>query len=264
LMTVPLSTYRAFTDRNRNSRIVAGIILLLTAAAISFTYSRAAFIAACVVILLVMRELRFNPIKIVVGALLVVVLLSPFLPKGYLDRLMTLNEISTEGDMQTEASFRGRASESMVAVQMFFDHPLLGVGASNYSLNYQDYSSRLGIDSRAEARKAHNSYLQIAAEKGFIGLGIYILMLIVLFTGLARARRQLRSIERTDLIPWVSAVQYSVASYLFTSLFLHDDYSRYLWMIVGLAAATTAMTESLVKQHNLSESKLSQRSGEVD
>jgi hypothetical protein len=57
-------------------------------------------------------------------------------------------------------------------------------------------------------------------------------------------------VERTDLIPWVSALQLGLVSYLLTSIFLHGDYSRYLWLLIAFAAACTVMTEALVRQHH--------------
>ena len=48
-------------------------------------------------------------------------------------------------------------------------HPIMGVGPGNFEQHYLDYSSRIGIDPRAEERSAHSLYLESLAETGLVG-----------------------------------------------------------------------------------------------
>ncbi|WP_410964468.1 O-antigen ligase family protein, partial [Salmonella sp. SAL4447] len=59
--------------------------------------------------------------------------------------------------------------------------PLLGVGPGNYQHNFQTYSRRLDLWPRQEDRQAHSLYLEIAAERGVIGLAGF--ALLALFVG---------------------------------------------------------------------------------
>ncbi len=88
------------------------------------------------------------------------------------------------------------------------------------------------------------------AEKGIAGILSFVLVIGVVFAGLRRAKQQLKMVERLDLIPWITALQLGLVSYLLTSLFLHDDYNRYLWLLIAFAVACTVMTEALVRQHH--------------
>ncbi len=76
-----------------------------------------------------------------------------------------------------------------------------------------------------------------------IGLVVFGTMLIVLFGGLRRARHLLASAHRRDLIPWVMGIQFGLVGYLLASLFLHGDYIRYFWLIVGFAASSSVLAE---------------------
>ena len=61
---------------------------------------------------------------------------------------------------------------------MFFDHPILGVGIGNYPDAYPQYYITIFVNSLGHA---HNYYINIAAETGFIGLVVYLLFLLAIF-----------------------------------------------------------------------------------
>ena len=71
-----------------------------------------------------------------------------------------------------------------VALLVFADHPLTGVGFANFEEYYLDYSPALGLDLRRENRAAHSLYLEIAAETGVFGVAAFGFLLFVVFRGL--------------------------------------------------------------------------------
>ncbi|MFC1959482.1 O-antigen ligase family protein [Chloroflexota bacterium] len=262
LMVLPLAAYRLFDPQEKSHlRIVGGFSSLMIVAVVVFTYSRSAFVAMFLLGLLIALERQFNPYKIAVVGVVAILVFMPFIPAGYMDRLETLTDILTGNNnaVQTELSFRGRSSEMIIAGQMFADKPLLGVGPGNYAVNYLDYSANLGLDSRLENRQAHSLYLEIAAEMGILGILTFITMLIVVFVGTRRAKKLVASINRADLHPWISAVQYSLTGYLLTSIFLHGDYTRYLWLIIALAVSCSVLAEQLVANHQSQQQTLEAR-----
>jgi O-antigen ligase len=250
LMTLPLATYRLLTERHPLLRTVAGIAFLLILATVVFTYSRGAFVCMLIVGLLIIRERKLNFYKIGGGVAILALALIPVLPKGFTDRLSTLTDLLPTGGltMQTESSFRGRSSEAIVALRMFRDYPLIGVGHGNYATSYLEYSSQLGLDDRLEDRQAHSLYLELAAETGVIGIAVFGTMLVVLFMGMWRAKQLLVSIGRHDLVPWVMGIRYGLIAYLLASLFLHADYIRYFWLTVAFAASSSVVAESLYRR----------------
>ena len=63
--------------------------------------------------------------------------------------------------------------------EMAMDHPVTGVGAGNWQIAIPDYFSRVGIkDKEVNWISPHNDYLWILSEKGFIGLGLYLCMIL--------------------------------------------------------------------------------------
>jgi O-antigen ligase len=184
--------------------------------------------------------------------LVLIAVLSPIIPPRFFDRISTLTDVlpsSNTLQTQTEVSFRGRSSEAIVATQMFRDYPVLGVGHGNYRNMYLEYSSRLGIDARFENRQAHSLYLEIIAETGILGIVVFLIMLAVLFINLQRAKHLLIEMRRSSLNTWVNGIQYGFVAYLLASFFLHGDYIRYFWLIVGFVSASSVMAEEMYRNH---------------
>jgi O-antigen ligase len=249
LMVFPMAAYRVVDEKNRFNKAAALICGALIVGAIIFTYSRSAFIMILLVSVAIILERRMNIYKFAAIGVAVLLAATPILPKGYLDRMATIGGAAGSTDTQTEASFRGRSSEAIVATQMFFDYPLLGIGYASYEENYLVYSVPLGIDDRLQNRQAHSLYLEAAAETGVIGLFAFTLMYLLVFRSLWLARKQLIKMGRRDLVPWLTGLALGLLGYLLTSIFLHDDYVRYLRLMIGLALSASAVSEALFVQY---------------
>lgn len=250
LMVFPLAVYRFLEERFLVLRVMGGVAAALIAAAAIFTYSRGALISLAVIGILVTRERQWNPYKAAVIAVAVAVVLVAIFPVGYWERFVQLRDLFvSDTELQTERSLRGRTSEMIIAWQMFLDHPLLGVGPGNYDKNYLDYSFLLGIDSRLQERQAHSLYLETAAELGAVGLAVLFGIILSTFASLRSAKRMLKASHRSDLIPWVTGLQYGFTSYLITSIFLHGDYIRYFWLLLAFALSSEGIARSLLQQH---------------
>jgi O-antigen ligase len=262
LSVLPAAIYRFFDDEKRWRRILGGICAGLIVTTVILTYSRGGFVALIVVSALIIRDRKMNPYKIAGIIIFALVVVSPILPKGFAARITTLGGFvgGDEGKRQTESSFRGRTSEMIVAVQMFQDRPIFGVGRDNYPKLYQHYSRRVGLDDRTQEREAHNLYLETAAEMGIVGLAAFTIMIIAIFKGLFSAKQDVVTINRHDLVPWISGIQYGLVAYLVASIFLHGSNIRYFWLIISFSLASRVMVEQLLAQHQRRRREQSQTS----
>jgi putative inorganic carbon (hco3(-)) transporter len=251
LMVFPMAAYRVVDEKRPQRKLIALICASLIVGAIIFTYSRSAFIMILLISGLIVLERKMNIYKSAALAVAVLLAATPILPPGYLERMATITGAAEDSESQSEASFRGRSSEAQVAIQMFFDYPLLGIGYAGYEENYLYYSSRLGLDKRLQQREAHSLYLEAAAETGVLGLMTFSLMYLLVFRSLWLARQQMIQIGRRDLVPWVTGLAFGLLGYLLTSIFLHDDYVRYLRMMIGIALSASAVSEALVREYNI-------------
>ncbi len=252
LLAYPAALYRFFTEDEMWRKLFAAACTALIVSTIILTYSRGAFIAVVVVSALIAHERKMNPYKI--GGILIfsLVVLMPIMPAGFTDRLSTLGLFTSDKkEVTTESSFQGRTSEALVALQMFRDYPVLGVGRGNYPKYYQTYSRRLGIDDRLGERDAHSLYLEVISETGVIGLTLFTLLIVVVFQELNRATKTVKRIGRNDLVGWVAGIRYGFLGYLLGSIFLHGVTIRYMWLIIGFALAIGILATELVKERKL-------------
>lgn len=234
---VPLAIYFFLGEKRKILRVVALIATLSMIFVIINTYSRGAFVALVLILLIIALEQKISAsllVSIGIGALL----LMPLLPGNFDARIKSLVALGSSGDdtVQQESSFRGRSSEYISGFMMFVEHPLLGVGADNYPPNYQIYSSQLGLDSRTEEREAHSLYIETMAETGIAGIITLTGVLLSLLIGLPRARKTLQSSPRDTSREQrnLTAVLMSLIAFLIASIFLHGAYIRYLWLIIAL------------------------------
>lgn len=253
LMLVPLALFLTWGagswDRkeNRLPKLLAyGAAGLMTAATV-LTYSRGAALALAVVLGLALLLRGVKPGEVLTG-LALAGLLVVALPADFTERLTTLEQVLPGGEqtLHPDSSFEKRRLVTRAAWEMFLDHPVLGVGAGNYTVHYDRYADRVGsaareYDDPSEAHYPHNLYLEIGAETGLPGLLVFGAAICVAFVYLHRARRW--ALERDDSSTAVLAhgVALGLVGYLISSLFLHGQFQRYLWLLLALAAALEAL-----------------------
>jgi O-antigen ligase len=113
-------------------------------------------------------------------------------------------------DLSTDANTRVRFLFWGVGLEMLRSHPLLGVGANNYQIKYGEgraqFSARnpnsplVTMNDHLLTLYAHNEYVQMAAELGFIGLILFVLFSVALVTNFFRALR-----DRGQTLPVLGA-----------------------------------------------------------
>jgi O-antigen ligase len=249
LMALPLGLYPMISDKRRNYRLLAIACTVPIVLAIVFTYSRGAFITLIVIGVLIVRERKLNYYKVMAGLALILVVTIPLLPAGYMDRLVTLTSIFPQDvTLQSEVSFKGRSSEMIIAVQMFLDNPIVGVGYANYEINYAAYNALLGLDPRFGQREPHDLFLEILAENGIIGFIAFAAAITALFRGIQRARRQFLTLRNDELASRLSSIELGIVAFFVTSIFLHGAYIRYLWLFVGVAGGGMVLAEALIRK----------------
>ena len=244
-----LLIFRIIHEKQTGIKLMALSMLGIILYVLLNTFSRGAYLvlAIDVVLILFVLEKRFNPV-IAFAGLSLLILLFPLLPSNYRARFFTLSAFTAENGIYQDTSFRGRTSEMLTGLTMFASHPILGVGAGNYPLNYQHYAQLIGIEFRAQARDPHSLYVQLLSETGILGTIAFLSMVFFLIRALNRACRNLELAPHLhDWLPWISAIRLAIISYLLTSIFLHNAYIRYFWILVAMALAGIQITDSLLK-----------------
>jgi O-antigen ligase len=190
------------------------------------------------------KAVLFAPI---VGALAL------FVP-GVGSRLATLSLLGTSDSLKVvDPSLEGRLAAQRVAVEVFVDHPVLGVGPGNFLAVTEGYLSRLALDTLPLA--PHNQYLEAAAEGGLLGLAAWLILLGGGIFVALRARLLARSggpaVAREAPVPLSNAVLAALAGWAVASVFLHLATFRTLLFVVALGAALDIRARRRVEELRL-------------
>jgi putative inorganic carbon (HCO3(-)) transporter len=138
-----------------------------------------------------------------------------------------------------DTSVELRLGAQQVALEMFLDHPFLGVGAGNFPPLYPPYSQQLGVTAVASEFYPHNLYLQVLAETGAVGLLAFLPVVLGPLVALDLRRRALKSspLVALDWHELAFGTEVALGCYLLSSVMLHGAYPRYLWMLLALTVA---------------------------
>jgi O-antigen ligase len=230
---------RAGSRRERWTAIGSAAVMLV---AVFYTQSRGAIVAV-VVAMIAALLLRGLPLRHVVALAAVVVVGGMLvLPSALEHRISDLTTL-TAGGATTDSSLRGRVAENVAAVDVFRNHPIIGVGPDNFELHYLAYAQQIGLDTRNEARGAHSLYLESLAELGILGSIPFFLLLGM---GLRRAwqartaagghlDRESRLLAEACFVAWLA--------FLVSAAALHLSYPRYLWIFLALAFSAGRLPE---------------------
>jgi putative inorganic carbon (hco3(-)) transporter len=237
---LPLALIRFFREPSRRLRLAAGVASLLILSGIMLTFSRgtAVAVAATLVLMVLLREIRLRHLLVSVGVLTAVVAV---MVPDYVVRLRSLEGVTALSSESTEnapdSALVGRQTENLAAWKTFLDHPVIGVGPGVYFREYsRDYANRLGLRYLRSERRGHSLYLEMAADLGIVGLGAFLAMVGTTLALVYRRARywRPRDPERAML---ASSFLFALFAYLASATFLHLSYQRFFWVLLALATS---------------------------
>jgi O-antigen ligase len=146
----------------RRDRIWPALVMPALVVAVALTFTRNAWIGACVAVglLLVLKDFRLSGLLPVIVALLVMLA-----PEGLLDRLTSTFNAQDPANQDRFAMIE-------VGARMVRDHPLTGVGPNMVPEAYAQYRPDYAVNQTNP--HLHNVPLQIAAERGLPALAVWL------------------------------------------------------------------------------------------
>jgi probable O-glycosylation ligase (exosortase A-associated) len=170
LMVIPLANYLRMHLAQRSLRILMTCAMILSLISVLGSYSRGAFLALVGVLFVAWLRAKKKWLYPFVAAAVVIPALA-FMPQSYVDRIKTIQTASSD------ASFEGRVNAWHVAFGYAKDHFPFGAGFSGPELPQVFGQYEPGQDTHA----AHSIYFQVLGDNGFVGLAIYLLILLTCF-----------------------------------------------------------------------------------
>jgi len=170
LMSLPLIEYLRSTVASKLVSWVLAACLISSTLAVLGSYSRGAYVAMAAIAIFFLLHARRRFLYIFVSAVVIVPALH-FMPQEFFDRVNTINSMGTDG------SFQGRVTAWQVAFRYASDH--FPFGAGFYGPELPGIFNRYFPGEKSHA--AHSIYFQVLGEHGFIGLFIYLGIVLISF-----------------------------------------------------------------------------------
>lgn len=241
LIALPIAVFLAISSKVAWRRWAYAGASLMIAAATLLTYSRGVMLALGVVVVLTAWILRARLV-------LVLLVLAVLLPTDAGRRLLTIQEVLTaEAGPSLDPSIEERRVFASVAMRMFGDHLVAGVGAGNYTSHYWPYAYEVGsaavrYDPPGKREQPHSLYLEIASETGLLGLLVFGCAMLIAVAAMYQSRAALLRRGQVAHAAVVAGIGIALVGYLSSAVFLHAGLQRYLWLILGFAVAAARLT----------------------
>jgi O-antigen ligase len=230
----PLSVICALLQRGWKRWLFFGCAGV-TVVAILFTYSRSGFlalIASCG--LLIWKATRGRRVKVLLPIAVMAAVLLVAAPGKYRARLSTI--FNPEADPTNSAQER---QEHMTrAYEVAIRRPIVGVGMGNFHI----YAIK--------EMRAHNAYLETAAELGVIGLIVFLVIIIAPLRSLRRIERETAADgPRPDPGKHIvsACLQASFVAFVIYGFFGSVQYDSYLYSLVALAVGFRRIHEAEIR-----------------
>jgi putative inorganic carbon (HCO3(-)) transporter len=233
-MALPLLHYLAREESRRWPRRVLRIAFCLTALAVPFTYSRGGLLGLAFVLVFLFLNARRRWIVLPIALAALLAFMS-FAPQRWFERVETLENYEIDGSAQL------RFMSWRVGYLIALDRPFVGGGfrvftnRATYDLYMPEYPRTFGHD-------AHSIYFNVLGEHGWVGLGLFVVLIGFSMTTL---RRLFRLYRASSELRWVSdyarMLQISLGAYLINGAFLSVAYFDLAYSLIVLVPILSAL-----------------------
>lgn len=245
--TLVLDAFLFMTTRSPLSRTVLAAMGVMTAISLFMTQSRGGVVglgAAILAAIVLSGPARF---RMVVASLLIsacgITYYGVFASQDARDRITNFS---------AEAS-SGRSDLWTVALREFYAHPLNGVGGGNFVVAKPAYATDNVNLTRLDRVVddpvvTHNTYLEILAELGFVGIVLFGLLVVgVLGIGMSGIWR-LQRLGLGDAALLGRGLPIATIGMLAAYMFLSAQYEKNLWLLLGATAAIACIARRVTAQ----------------
>lgn len=245
---LPFAFFLFSQKQSAIKKLCYGVCILLYTLGIIFSTSRGGMLSAFIVAVFLWLFSK-GKIRKLILILATALILVQFIPQRFYSELKRVS-IDAQAGGPGERIYLWK-----LAFDMFLDHPLLGVGPSNYGKYFPEYDQKAerrdvfgGVNWKGQKYVAHSTPLTFLAETGIIG----ILLLVVLQVTLYKNWRKVSQLVKAYAEPYSelkiiglnsNSCIISQLGFWVGSLFLTLTVYPFFWILVPLSSVSRRVSE---------------------
>lgn len=233
IIILPVSIYSLFELKKKWQRVTVGVCVLLIFGGIAATYSRGAYLAVIVMLVVLMflgKRQAMGIAALFAGILLI-------LPQSVYQRLFAI--------LQLDVSTVTRLAIWGGCLKVFTENPLFGVGAGTENVTNL-LQNRFGINQP----HAHSLYFELLVEGGLISILFFVAVLSLLVYDLFYLLRSGRKWRRMGVAYLASLAGFLVFSVFEFSLQTPKEL-QYFMLFLGLVEASKRLCQKSMAEQNI-------------
>jgi len=237
IMTLPLLRYLQLNTNNKLLRHALMVAMILTSLSIIGSYSRGAFLAGAAMAALLWIKSR-QKFWLAIMLLVSLPVMLGMMPDKWFDKMGTIQTY------EEDASAMGRINAWWFAFNLANDNPITGGGFDTFDRDlFLIYAPE-----PEDFHDAHSIYFEMLGEQGYIGLGLFLVLILVTWrTG----SRIIHSVHGREDLKWASdlasMIQVSLTGYLVGGAFLGLAYFDLFYHLVALIVLTRLSVNEQLK-----------------
>jgi putative inorganic carbon (hco3(-)) transporter len=243
-MTLPIFFFAAKTEADRRLKWLLGFTFLATIPAIFFTYSRGAFLGLAAVFLCMLTQAKQK-------AVLIPVLLAVVAFGALVAPQTWRNRISATDPNALDASARSRINAWTYSWRLANDYPLMGGGFDAFS---PELFARYAPNP-ADVHGPHSIYFGVLAEHGFVGLFLYLLLIVSCLASLLRMAKRARRVGDSFTLSYALMLEFSLVGFLVSGMFLGRAYFDYFFTLVACIAVLRQLPKEQPEPEEVTEAE---------
>ena len=265
MMLIPLLWYLSTYSKQKIVQISTKIAVLINITTVVGSGSRGAMLGLGVVAASLVLQSK-NKVPVLLAVCLVGGIGFSLTTDAWRARMTTINSAESDG------SFMGRVAAWKMATVIAFDRPLIGGGFGvtgdprvfdAYRSRFNTFSFFIDTGDMGAPLEAHSIYFQALGDTGFIGLGLFVGLLLTAFANLrtvgklAKGRPDLAWAADLAAMMRLGLIAYSVSGALL-SLAFFETYYVYITLISVLrdCVQREAKIAAVTMQPTVSRSRL--------
>src|SRR5262249_15666249 len=128
------------------------------------------------------------------------------------------------------------------------DYPVAGVGLDNFLYKFQAYAPNPD-----DVHVAHNTWLQVLAEAGYVGLALYVALFVATWKTLLRIRSRARRYRIRGAQNGAKCLAASVVAFMAGGTFPKRPHFDLIYHVMGLCMALDRLTAHEIEQIDAEE-----------